>query len=115
MMKVINSDYDHNSKGKFVDKVLTKLFIHVVGIYPPGTLLLLDNNYIALVTSKDKNNLSRPNVKIIGENDVWYQHGKRESLSIKDSNSNRYLREISKTFTAREIDQDTDRFITETC
>jgi len=46
---------------------LLKLFVNIIGIYPAGTLVLLSSEELALVTGNNRDNLSRPQVKIIGD------------------------------------------------
>ncbi len=43
------------SRGQGVDPVLAATLIKEMGIYPPGTLLRLENDEIAIVTSRGKN------------------------------------------------------------
>ena len=49
------------------DAFLLKLFVNIIGIYPAGTLVLLSSEELALVTRNNRDNLSRPHVKIIGD------------------------------------------------
>lgn len=49
------------------DAFLIKLFVNIIGIYPAGTLVLLSSEELALVTKNNQANLSRPQVKIIGD------------------------------------------------
>lgn len=49
------------------DAFLLKLFVNIIGIYPAGTLVLLSSDELALVTENNQDNLSRPQIKIIGD------------------------------------------------
>ncbi len=51
------------SPAKF-DKELLAAFISCMGIYPIGTLVLLDNEKVAMVTGQNRKNLARPQVKV---------------------------------------------------
>jgi HD-GYP domain-containing protein (c-di-GMP phosphodiesterase class II) len=55
--------------GTTYDAVLLKLFINFVGIYPAGTLLLLDSKELAVVTANnpDPDKWNTPRVKIIAD------------------------------------------------
>ena len=49
------------------DAFLLKLFVNIIGIYPAGTLVLLSSEELALVTKNNRDNLSRPQIRIIGD------------------------------------------------
>ncbi len=49
------------------DAFLLKMFVNIIGIYPAGTLVLLSSEELAMVTQNNQDNLSRPQVKIIGD------------------------------------------------
>ena len=55
------------------DPYLLKVMIHIIGIYPVGSLLLLDTGELALVVRNNIDDLFRPDVKIIADTT-----GKRE-------------------------------------
>jgi HD-GYP domain-containing protein (c-di-GMP phosphodiesterase class II) len=48
------------------DPFLMKLFVNIIGIYPPGTLVMLSSDELAVVSKTNQNNLSRPVVRIVG-------------------------------------------------
>nr|MBN2276643.1 HD domain-containing protein [candidate division Zixibacteria bacterium] len=48
------------------DAFLLKLFVNIIGIYPPGTLVLLSTDELAVVSSTNSADLARPMVRIIG-------------------------------------------------
>jgi HD-GYP domain-containing protein (c-di-GMP phosphodiesterase class II) len=58
-----------SKSGQAFDPVLLKLFIHSVGIYPIGSLVLLDTDELAVVVrpSPDLQRGSRPWVKVISD------------------------------------------------
>lgn len=45
-----------------LDKKLIELFIHLVGVYPPGTIVQLSNGSVGIVVSKSSNRPNRPYV-----------------------------------------------------
>ncbi|WPL17261.1 Cyclic di-GMP phosphodiesterase response regulator RpfG [Thiorhodovibrio winogradskyi] len=55
-------------KGRYDEQVLNT-FISCLGVYPPGTVVRLDDERIAVVTSVNRDNLARPNV-LVYEPDV---------------------------------------------
>lgn len=63
--KVLKKMRSHMS-AKF-DPFLLKLFNDIIGIYPPGTLVLLSTREIALVLTANEKDPNRPYVKIVGD------------------------------------------------
>ena len=53
--------------GVKFDPHLLKVMINIVGIYPSGSLLLLDTGELALVTANNPDDIFRPEVKIIAD------------------------------------------------
>jgi HD-GYP domain-containing protein (c-di-GMP phosphodiesterase class II) len=49
------------------DPYLLKVLIHIIGIYPVGSLLLLDTGELALVVQNNIDDLFRPDVKILAD------------------------------------------------
>ena len=49
------------------DEFLMKLFVNIIGVYPPGTMVLLSDDRLGVITRTNQNALSRPVVKIIGD------------------------------------------------
>ncbi|MGA1846053.1 HD-GYP domain-containing protein [Deferribacter abyssi] len=50
---------------KHFNKILVKFFMEVVGIYPVGTLVLLDTGELAIVFEQNKDDPTRPKVLVI--------------------------------------------------
>lgn len=65
--------------GIFYDPVLLKVFINVVGVYPVGTLVVLDTGEIGVVCGINSEDLARPRVKIIAD-----RYGEKEEHPIVD-------------------------------
>ncbi len=76
------------------DAFLLKLFINIIGIYPPGTMLLLSGNELAIVAQTNPGNLSRPIVKIIGNKDGSYDEYVEADLSSPDNADKSIIRII---------------------
>ncbi|MFH2035913.1 MAG: HD domain-containing phosphohydrolase [Candidatus Zixiibacteriota bacterium] len=49
------------------DAFILKLFVSIVGIYPPGTMVLLSSEELAIVERNNPENLTRPTIRIIGD------------------------------------------------
>jgi len=62
----------HQMRTKF-DAFLLKLFVNIIGIYPAGTLVLLSDDRLALVSRTNQGNLSRPVVRLIGDRDGLFE------------------------------------------
>ena len=52
------------NRQKF-DPLLLRAFVHTVGMYPAGTVVLLDTNEVAVVTAHGGRDLFRPSVKVV--------------------------------------------------
>ncbi len=55
-----------SKKGSFFDPVLAKAFVQMMGIYPVGSLVRLDNQEQAVVYANNLNNILRPKVILVG-------------------------------------------------
>lgn len=58
-----------NKSGRAFDPILMKIFVNCIGIFPIGTLVLLDTNELGVVvqTSSSPERMDRPKVKIIAD------------------------------------------------
>jgi putative nucleotidyltransferase with HDIG domain len=58
-----------SKSGKSFDAILLKLFVNCVGIFPIGSLVMLESNELAVVLKPavDKTNAERPFVKVIAD------------------------------------------------
>ena len=85
--------------GTEFDTALLKVFINLMGIYPPGTLLLLDSSELGLVVSyPDKRERTRPRVVLLVKNAQGeFSKGELVDLTEKDETSYRYKRNIVKS------------------
>jgi len=92
--------YMFDRAGKDFDPILIKVFINIMGIYPVGTLMKLDNDELALVVSSPSRNFSqRPLVCIlIKENDGSYKKKEIINLDERDTKTGNYVRDIIETY-----------------
>jgi HD-GYP domain-containing protein (c-di-GMP phosphodiesterase class II) len=82
--------------GTQLDPLLFKFFINMVGIFPLGTLVMLDSREMGLVYESDIVFADRPRVLIIIDKKGDRVNGPVVSLTEKDGNG-RYYRSIVKT------------------
>ncbi len=82
--------------GKQVDPVLFKFFVNIVGVYPVGSLVLLDTRELALVYECNMAMPERPRVLIIVNSQGQRVKGPIVDLTEKDP-SGRFIRTIVKT------------------
>ena len=99
--------------GYKFDPQLFRLFLSTVSFYPPGTILLLDHDELALVVAKNSKDVLRPRVKIIGKLDCPYDHGTRFSLADRDPQTGEYRRAIVRAVEPRELRYDVAHFLLE--
>jgi HD-GYP domain-containing protein (c-di-GMP phosphodiesterase class II) len=79
-----------------LDPLLFKFFINMVGVFPIGTLVMLDSREMGLVYESDIVFADRPRVLIIIDKKGDRVNGPVVSLTEKDGNG-RYYRSIVKT------------------
>ena len=94
--------------GKIYDPVLLKLFVNCIGIYPIGTLLLLDSRELAIVVENnpDPEKWNYPRVKIIADAKGTEVNGEvvdladpRCAKSVKETlDPNQYQIDVSNYF-----------------
>ncbi len=89
--------------GTKIDPVVFRFFVSMVGVYPVGTLIMLDTEEVGLVLENNQLFLSRPRVLLLTDN-----HGERidsylVDLTEKDRNGIS-LRTIQKTMDHRKYD-----------
>jgi HD-GYP domain-containing protein (c-di-GMP phosphodiesterase class II) len=100
-----------SEQGKAFDPVLLKVFINMLGIYPVGSLVVLDTGEVGVVMKANPAELSRPEVAMIAD-----RNGKREKietvdLTAVDEKTGKHKKTILKTFDPRKYDLDIARYI----
>jgi putative nucleotidyltransferase with HDIG domain len=82
--------------GTEIDPLVFKFFVNMVGVYPSGTLVMLDTKEIGMVYSNNQTIISRPRVMIMTDS-----MGRRVGQHIVDltekNSKGQYLRTITKT------------------
>lgn len=82
--------------GTQLDPLLFKFFINMVGVFPIGTLVLLDTKELGLVYGGNTMFQDRPRVLIIIDSTGTRVHGNVVDLTEKDAGG-KYMRTIVKT------------------
>ncbi len=98
-------------QGKSFDPVLLKVFINMLGIYPVGSVVVLDTGEVGVVMKAKPGELSRPEVAIVAD-----RQGKTEKVEIVDlaaidEKTGEYKRTILKSVNPRTYNMDIARYI----
>lgn len=98
--------------GTGFDSTLLKVFINIVGVYPIGSLVVLDTDEIGLVYKASPENIYRPKVRIIAD-----KNGKKEIVEIvdltkKDETSGQYKRSIVRGIDPKKYNIDVWQYFT---
>jgi putative nucleotidyltransferase with HDIG domain len=90
--------------GKDIDPAIAKVFIHMIGVFPLGTLALLNTNEMGIVTQvqEDAELIDRPLVCLIYYSDGEYRKEKVVDLAERDQMSGEFRRSIVKTLDPNE-------------
>jgi putative nucleotidyltransferase with HDIG domain len=90
--------------GKDFDPALVKVFINMIGIFPLGTLVLLNTNEMGFVvqTQEDPDLIERPKVCLLQYSDGEYRKGRIVDLREMDETSQNFKRSIVKTLDPNE-------------
>jgi putative nucleotidyltransferase with HDIG domain len=85
--------------GKDFDPALVKVFINMIGVFPLGTLVLLNTNEIGIVTQiqEDTELLDRPRVVLLYYGDGEYRKGEMVDLREADETTGEYKRSVVRT------------------
>lgn len=87
--------------GTDFDPILLKVFINMLGLYPPGTLVELDTGEMAIVTStpQDGSEDDRPTVVLVERKDGGgFTKAGRVNLADRDKQTGVYLRNVVNTY-----------------
>ncbi|MFH2056114.1 MAG: HD domain-containing phosphohydrolase, partial [bacterium] len=99
--------------GKRLDAQLFKVFVNVVSVYPPGTLLLLDSGELAVATAQNSSDLLRPKAMLIGNREGLFEEGKRIDLSERQPASRSYRHSIVTSIDPSRLSVDLGRYLLE--
>ena len=96
----------YQMSAKF-DTFLLKLFVHIIGMFPPGSLVLLSTNELALVSENNEHDIARPKVRIIGDETGPY----RTFIDMDLSDDEQRHRRIERMIDAKKYNIDTKAVI----
>jgi len=85
-----------DNSGTRLDPLLLKFFINMIGIFPIGTIVMLNTNELGFVSETNQIFLKRPKIKIIIDRDGYRVDGTTVDLTEKDE-TGEYIRTIVKT------------------
>jgi len=71
-----------NRIDKSFDPLLLKVFINTLGIYPVGTVVMLSSKEIGIVARNNPNDLERPKVKVIANQDSLFDVGEVKVIDL---------------------------------
>ena len=85
--------------GKDFDPALVKVFINMIGVFPLGTLVLLNTNELGIVVQIPEDNelIDRPKVMLLHYSDGEYQKGDRVDLRELNEKTGQFKRTVVKT------------------
>ncbi len=94
------------------DPLLLKVFVNCLGIYPVGTVVLLDTGELGVVVKVSTNldKADRPTVKVIADVHGHAVEGDIFELDEQEEKSGRYLRTIVKTIDPQAYGLDVSRY-----
>jgi len=98
-------------EGKAFDPVLLKVFINMLGIYPVGSVVILDSGEVGVVMKANPAELSRPEMAIIA--DKFGKKDKMETVDLTkiDDKTGKHKRTILKTIDPYQYKLDIARYI----
>jgi HD-GYP domain-containing protein (c-di-GMP phosphodiesterase class II) len=99
--------------GKDFDPALVKIFINMIGVFPLGTLVLLNTNEMAIVVQiqEDPELIDRPKVCLLTYSNGEYLKGKVMDLKEVDETTGAYKRAIVKTLDPNEYNINVAEFL----
>ena len=99
--------------GKDFDPAIVKVFINMIGVFPLGTLVLLNTNEMGIVTQihEDTELIDRPKVCLIYYRDGEYRKGNMVDLREMDEETKDFRRSIVKTLDPNEYNINVAEFL----
>jgi HD-GYP domain-containing protein (c-di-GMP phosphodiesterase class II) len=99
--------------GKDFDPAIVKVFINMIGVFPLGTLVLLNTNEMGIVIQIEEESdlIDRPKVCLLYYSDGEYRKGKAVDLKEMEEETNTFKRSIVKTLDPNEYNINVAEFI----
>jgi len=76
------------------DSFLLKIFNDIIGVYPAGSLVMLNTDEIAMILTNNETNKARPLVKIVGNKNGLLDKASWVDLSSAENQHRRIMRII---------------------
>ena len=86
------------------DPLILKAFINTVGMYPAGTVVLLDTNEIAVVVEPSPRDIFRPKVRVVRDRDRKVVEGDALDLNDRAEESAAYVASIVSALNPEEYE-----------
>lgn len=101
-----------SKSGRAFDPLLLKVFVNSIGIFPVGTVVLLDTNELGVVVKVSGNieKADRPTVKVIADAQGNAVDGDLVDLDEQDGKTGRYRNSIVKTIDPAAYGLDVSRY-----
>jgi putative nucleotidyltransferase with HDIG domain len=99
--------------GKDFDPAVVKVFINMIGIFPLGTLVLLNTNEMGIVAQiqEEAELIDRPKVCLLYYSDGEYRKGKVVDLREMDEATRNFKRSVIKTLDPNEYNINVAEFL----
>jgi putative nucleotidyltransferase with HDIG domain len=97
--------------GKHFNESLVKFFINIMGIYPVGTLVLLDTNELAIILEPNKDEPMRPKILIVSNTNMEPAPTHFFDLTNRNVASGAPYKTIISSLDPRDFSMDTNRLI----
>lgn len=97
--------------GTMYDTFLLKLFINSIGVFPIGTLVLLDTNELGVVYRNNSEDLMRPKVRVFADVDGEKELIQIMDLTRKDTHTGAYVRSIKQMIDPHKYGIDVQRYV----
>jgi putative nucleotidyltransferase with HDIG domain len=99
--------------GTQYDPLLLKIFVSTVGVFPIGSLVLLDTGEIGIVYKTNPENIYRPRVRVIADSSGTKGGFHVVDLSERDQNSGQFAHNIKRLLNSHDYGLDLSKFLYE--
>ncbi|HEU4436544.1 MAG TPA: hypothetical protein VFR89_03695, partial [candidate division Zixibacteria bacterium] len=97
--------------GNQYDPLLLKIFVSTVGVFPIGSLVLLDTGEVGIVYKTNPENIYRPKVRVIAGPSGQTSDFQVMDLAERDQNSGQFVRNIKRLLNSHDYGLDLSKFL----
>ncbi|HXF48164.1 MAG TPA: HD domain-containing phosphohydrolase [Verrucomicrobiae bacterium] len=97
--------------GTQYDPLLLKIFVSTVGVFPIGSLVLLDTGEVGIVYKTNPENIYRPKVRVIAGPSGQTSDFQVVDLAERDQNSGQFVRNIKRLLNSHDYGIDLSKFL----